>query len=80
MPSGSRLRVVGDVRDRTDRILTECGALVDDVVQDLAEEGQGQAVPGAPEEEPEEDPEKDPEEDLKEEPVAPAESVGSASS
>ena len=48
----SRLvRVVGDVRDRTDHILTECRALVDDVVQDLAKEGQGQAVPGAPEEE-----------------------------
>ena len=50
--TGRLVRVVGDVRDRTDRILTECRALVDDVVQDLAEEGQGQAVPGDPEEEP----------------------------
>ncbi|XP_027155647.1 uncharacterized protein LOC113756021 [Coffea eugenioides] len=34
-------------------------ALVEDVVQNLAEEGQGQAAPGAPEEDPEEDPEEE---------------------
>ena len=70
--TGRLVRVVGDVRDRTDRILTECEGLVDDVVQDLAKEGQGQVVPGVPDENPEEDPE--------EEPTVPAESVGSASS
>ena len=69
--NGRLVRVVGDVRDRTDRILTECRALVEDVVQNLAEEGQGPTVPGDPEEDSEEDPE--------EESVAPAESVGSVS-
>ena len=72
MTTGRLARVVGDVRDRTHRILTKCGALVEDVVQNLAEEGQGQAAPGAPEEDPGEDPE--------EETAAPTESVGSASS
>ena len=80
MATGHLVRVVGDVRDRTDRILTECEGLVDDVVQDLAKEGQGQVVPGIPEEEPEEDLEEDLEEHPEEEPIAPIESVGSASS
>ena len=67
------------MRDRTDRILIECGALVDDVAQNLAEKGQGPAVPSDPEEESEEDPKEDPEEDPEKDPVAPMESVGSAS-
>ena len=69
--NGRLVQVVRDVRDRTDRILTECGAVVEDVAQDLAEKGQGHVVPSDPKEDLEEDPE--------EERVAPAESVGSAS-
>ena len=60
------------MRDRTDNILTECGALVEDVVQNLAEEGQGNAVPS----DLEEDPEEDQEEELAE-PAEEAKSVGS---
>ncbi|XP_071914134.1 uncharacterized protein [Coffea arabica] len=64
------MRVVGHIRDRTDHILTECEALVDDVLQDLAGDGQvpvapvAPVAPGAPEEHPEKDPEEDPEEEL----------------
>ena len=47
------------MRDRTDHILTECGGLVGDVAQDLAEKGQGPEAPNEPEKDPEEDPEED---------------------
>nr|XP_027083471.1 uncharacterized protein LOC113705759 [Coffea arabica] len=67
------MRVVGDIRDWTDHILTECEALVEDVIRDLAEEGQVPTVPdvpGAPEEDPE-----DSEEDSEEDPSASRESI-----
>ena len=51
--------------------MTECGALVGEVVQNLAEGGQGNAAPSDPEEDPEEEPAA-PEEE--------AESVGSVTS
>ena len=60
------------MRDRTDNILTECGALVEKVIQNLAGEGQGNAVSGDSEEDPEEDPE--------EEPAAPEEEAESIAS
>ena len=50
------VRVVREVRDRTDNILTECGALVGEVVRNLAEGGQGNAAPSNLEEDPEEEP------------------------
>lgn len=74
--TGRLMRVVAAIRDRTGHILTECEALVDDVLQNLAGEGQAPVVPGALGEDPEEDSEEDPEE----EPSASSESVGSASS
>ena len=49
---------------------------MEDVAQNLVEEGQMPAVPGDPEENPEEDLEEDPDE----EPAAPTESIESASS
>ena len=70
--SGHLVRVVADIRDRTGHILTECEALVDDVLQNLAGEGPAPVVPGTPGKDPEENPE--------EEPSASLESVGSASS
>ena len=43
--NGHLVRVVREVRDRTENILTECGMLVAEVVQvNVAEEGQGNAV------------------------------------
>ena len=58
--ANSRLvRVIGDVRDRTDRILTECRVLVEDVAQGLAKEGQGHTAPSNPEEDPGEDSEEE---------------------
>ena len=73
--TGRLMHIVGHIRDRTDHILTECEALVEDVMQDLAEEGQAPVAPAAPG-----GPEEDPEEDMEEEPSASSESVGSASS
>ncbi|XP_071914143.1 uncharacterized protein [Coffea arabica] len=73
--TGRLMHIVGHIRDRTDHILTECEALVEDVIQDLAEEGQAPVAPAAPGA-----PEEDPEEDMEEEPSASSESVGSASS
>ena len=44
--NGRLVRIVRKVRDRTDNILIECGALVGKVVQvNLAEEGQGNVAP-----------------------------------
>ena len=56
--ANSRLvRIVREVRDRTDNILIEYGALVKEIVQvNLAEEGQGNVAPNDPEEDPEEEP------------------------
>ena len=47
--------MVREVRDQIENILTECGVLVEEVVQvNLAEEGQGNMAPNEPDLEPEE--------------------------
>ena len=43
--NGRQIQVVREVRDQMENILTECGMLVDEVVQvNVAEESQGNAV------------------------------------
>ena len=55
--NGRLVQIERKIRDRTDNILTECGALVEEVVQvNLVGEGQEHIAPSDPEEDPEEEP------------------------
>ena len=55
--NGRLVQVVGEVRDRANNILVECGMLIGDVVHgNEVEGGQGNVVPNDAEQEPEEEP------------------------